>query len=645
MKWYQIIQAKGNATEAEILIYGDIGASWNEESITAANLVAELKAIPASVKQITVRINSIGGSVPDGIAIFNALRSHGARIVTQVDAAAYSIASYIFLAGDVRRIANNAMLMIHAPWMQIGDGNAAELRDKADLLDRYADIMATGYARAGAALDFKKILAERTERWFDAKEALAVGLATEICDKVQAYACYDADRFIPPHFKKESSTNDELQNAIDAVLKDDKKRREHIARIFTHAVPKRFNNAAMAKLMKECQNDMGCSVETAGQRILAKMAEGSFPVGGIHIDADDDMERDFIDAASDALLIRSGIRVPKPSPMAADLHRMGVMDMAARTLSAQGRATHDMSQSAILAAATTSTSDFPILLANTAGKALMLGYQNEPASHVLWTGEKEVSDFKTQTLVALSSAPNLEEVPELAEYTYGTFSEMGETFVVKTFGRLFGISRQALINDDLAVFVNQLNAFGAAARRLEADLVYGKLLGNPDMMDGIPLFHANHNNLAAVGSAITVESLGAARAAMRKQKGPGGVGYIDPRPAFLIVPVALETLAEQLLVSLVDPAKSNDTPNAAWVKSLTVVADPRLDEDSPAAWYLAVSPKQMDTIIRAYILGEDRPYYEEKIGFEIDGMEIKSRLDIGVGAIDFRGLYKNPGAN
>jgi hypothetical protein len=580
--------------------------------------------------------------VPDGIAIFNALRSHGARIVTQVDAAAYSIASYIFLAGDVRRIADNAMLMIHAPWMQTGNGNAAELRDKADLLDRYAGIMAAGYARAGAALDFKKILAERTERWFDAKEALAAGLATEIGDEVQAYACYDAARFNPP--RKEDSMDKELQNAIDAMLEDDKNRREDIAEVFSR-VPKGSDNAAMAKLMKECQNDMDCSAETAGQRILAKMAEGSRPVGGVHIDEDYDMGRDFTDAASDALLIRCGVRVPKPSPMAADLHRMGVMDMAARTLSVQGRATRGMSQSAILAAATTSTSDFPILLANTAGKALMLGYQNEPASHVLWTGEKEVSDFKTQTLVALSSAPNLEEVPELGEYTYGTFSEMGETFVVKTFGRLFGISRQALINDDLAVFVNQLNAFGAAARRLEADLVYGKLLGNPDMTDGIPLFHANHNNLAAVGSAITVESLGAARAAMRKQKGPGGVGYIDPRPAFLIVPVALETLAEQLLASLVDPAKSNDTPNAAWVKSLTVVADPRLDEDNPAAWYLAVSPKQMDTIIRAYISGEDRPYYEEKIGFEIDGMEIKSRLDIGVGAIDFRGLYKNPGAN
>jgi hypothetical protein len=164
------------------------------------------------------------------------------------------------------------------------------------------------------------------------------------------------------------------------------------------------------------------------------------------------------------------------------------------------------------------------------------------------------------------------------------------------------------------------------------------------MTDGIPLFHADHKNLAAAGSAIDIESLGAARAAMRKQKGPGNIGYIDPRPAFLIVPVSLETLAEQLLASLVDPAKSNDTPNADWVRALTVIADPRLDEDNPAAWYLAASPTQLDTIIRAYILGEDRPFYEEKIGFEVDGMEIKSRLDIGVGAIDFRGLYKNPGA-
>jgi hypothetical protein len=303
---------------------------------------------------------------------------------------------------------------------------------------------------------------------------------------------------------------------------------------------------------------MNCSVEEARHRLMAHLAKGSEPVGNYWMDPAP--SRDFIDAGVDALLMRSGIRVPRPSPMAADLAHLDVVAMADRLLTIQGRSTRGMGRSDVLNASL-STSDFPKLLSGMTGKALMLGYQNEPASHVLWTGEKEVRDFKQQTLVALSSAPDLREVGELGEYHYGVFSEMGETFEVRTFGRLFGISRQALINDDLGIFANQLNAFGSAARRLEADLVYGKLLGNPAMSDGIPLFHASHANLAAAGGAITLESLGAARAAMRKQRGPGNVGYVDPRPADLIVPVALETLAEQLVSSLVDPTKANDTPN------------------------------------------------------------------------------------
>lgn len=144
--------------------------------------------------------------------------------------------------------------------------------------------------------------------------------------------------------------------------------------------------------------------------------------------------------------------------------------------------------------------------------------------------------------------------------------------------------------------------------------------------------------------ALSVDSLGSARAAMRRQKGIAGTSHIDPQPRFLIVPVGLESKAEALLSSMVLYGATNNTDNLQWIRNLTLVADPRLDDASQTAWYLAASPSQIDTIVRAYLAGQSRPYYEENLEFEKDGIAIKSRLDFGCGVIDFRGLYKNPGA-
>lgn len=173
-------------------------------------------------------------------------------------------------------------------------------------------------------------------------------------------------------------------------------------------------------------------------------------------------------------------------------------------------------------------------------------------------------------------------------------------------------------------------------------MAYAKLLANPVMSDGKTLFHADHGNLAASGASLSVDSLGSARAAMRKQKGLAGE-FIDPQPRFLIVPVALETKAEQLLNSTVDPAKSNNTENLEWVRRLILVSDPRLDASSETAWYLAADPRQIEGIVRVYLEGEARPFLDQQEGWTRDTMEYKGRLDLGVGVIDWRGLYRNPG--
>jgi ATP-dependent protease ClpP protease subunit len=165
--------------EAELLIYGFIGGWY--EGVTAESIVEQLGAITAST--INVRINSDGGAVTDGIAIYNALRRHGARKVVTIDGIAASIASLIAMAGDEIIMAANTLMMIHAPsggeW-----GNAAAHREFADVLDTYATAMLESYARRVPAKrdQIDGILRSPKDTWFTAAQAVEYGLADRVLE-------------------------------------------------------------------------------------------------------------------------------------------------------------------------------------------------------------------------------------------------------------------------------------------------------------------------------------------------------------------------------------------------------------------------------------------------------------------------------
>ncbi|MGN6384404.1 MAG: head maturation protease, ClpP-related, partial [Dyella sp.] len=129
----------------ELIIYGLIGESWWEETVTATDVVAQLDALPPDTQQVHVRINSDGGSVPDGLVIYNALKRLNAQVIVTVDGVAQSIASLIAMAGDEVRMPATSIMMVHAP----GTGlfaNAAGMREMADTLDKWAASMAPAYA-------------------------------------------------------------------------------------------------------------------------------------------------------------------------------------------------------------------------------------------------------------------------------------------------------------------------------------------------------------------------------------------------------------------------------------------------------------------------------------------------------------------
>ena len=235
------------------------------------------------------------------------------------------------------------------------------------------------------------------------------------------------------------------------------------------------------------------------------------------------------------------------------------------------------------------------------------------------------------------------KVNESGEFKRGSIAESKESYRLETYGRVVGITRQVLINDDLDAFTRIPAMYGTAIATLESDVVWAVITANAVMADGVALFHASHKNLAATGSALSIGAIAEGRTAMAKQTGLDKKTVLNIRPSYLVVPAALELTAEQLIAQNLVPARTGDVVPQS-IRTIIPISEPRLDAISPTSWYLAANPAQIDTIEYAYLEGQQGAYIETRNGFDVDGVEIKCRLDFGAKAIDWRGLYKNAGA-
>jgi ATP-dependent protease ClpP protease subunit len=181
----------------EIYIYDDIGPEW-WGLIGAKTVLGELDKASKGAP-VTVRINSPGGDVVEAQAIYNALRRHsdaGGQVIVEIDALAASAASYVAMAGDTIRIAENAMLMIHNAWT-VAFGNASEMRSTADLLDKFDGIITATYSsRVGTKSTRQQIVDWMlAETWMTANEAVNRGFADEIGTPLHVAAAVKEGRF------------------------------------------------------------------------------------------------------------------------------------------------------------------------------------------------------------------------------------------------------------------------------------------------------------------------------------------------------------------------------------------------------------------------------------------------------------------
>jgi HK97 family phage prohead protease len=284
------------------------------------------------------------------------------------------------------------------------------------------------------------------------------------------------------------------------------------------------------------------------------------------------------------------------------------------------------------------TSDFATLLDGAVSAYLTERYAAAPSPLMRLAKPREVNDFRDIRALSISGSPELLLVEENAEYTYASLEESKESYRVATFGRILSMSRQLLINDNLGALQQAADWYARSAGTLRANVIAAVINGNVTLGDGKGLFHADHGNLAGAGGAISVAALSAGRVAMRNQKDRDGTTAIDIAPKFLVVGPAKETEAEQLLTTLAAAQVDEVNP---FPGKLELLVDQRITGNT---WYLFADPAQAPVVEYATLRGQgDGVSTATRLGFEVDGVETKARVDFGAGVVDYRGAYKNPG--
>jgi ATP-dependent Clp endopeptidase proteolytic subunit ClpP len=210
--WYKIEALSEDSTE--VMIYDVIGWPFND----AGEIIRALAGI--NTKTVTVRINSPGGDVFDAMAIFNALQSHKSKIITRIESLAASAASFIALAGKEVQAYQNAMVMIHDPWV-LAAGNQYDLREIADILEKISGNMVDIYSQNSKV--GKKEIREmlKAETWFTAKEAREKGFVDTIIDGKAAKAQFDLSMFahVPDEFTAEDH-DEPIARKYEKALRD-----------------------------------------------------------------------------------------------------------------------------------------------------------------------------------------------------------------------------------------------------------------------------------------------------------------------------------------------------------------------------------------------------------------------------------------
>jgi ATP-dependent protease ClpP protease subunit len=726
----------------EILIYGIVGDEW--DGLDAKTLFA---LIASDDGDIVVRINSPGGYVMEGLAIFNALaaaKAAGRKVTVHIDGLAASMASVIAMVGDEIIMADNALMMIHNPW-DVAIGDARELRAAADKLDVIRDQLVRIYSgQTGLSADDLIPMLD-AETWLTSEQALEQKFITSVSEASNAAACNVSAfgfRKAPESpvisamamlgtprtaaaapkrpqektmdlyktraalvaaiatFQKDGGTQNEIDKIVKSAValnaQDALPATGALALTpATNAPAPQTDTSVVALTTADVQNAVtaersrvgtiralgskhnlpgdfidslvndGTPLATAREKILDKLAEEGDAANIGHNSparVTVDQREKFREGATNWLLVKAGVAhlVEKAAALngkpikidPGEFRGVRNVDLARESLGNLGVniTTRDpdqivrqamTSQGAVI---TQTTSDFPVLFENAIHRTLQAAYATTPDTWTRFCGTGTVTDFRPHSRYLRGSFGALDNVNESGEFKNKAIPDLAkEAITASTKGNIINLSRQAIVNDDMEVFSGLAVDLGRAAKlTIEID-VFALLNSNPIMNDGKPLFHADHGNLAAAGAAPSVAAFDAIRVAMAQQKDVSGNEFLDIRPSILLLALALGGAARVINGSQYDPDAVNklQRPNIVNGMFEDIVDSPRL---SGAAYYAFADPNVAPAIEVVFLNGVTEPFTDSQDGWRVDGVEWKVRHDYGVGAVNWRSAYKQPGA-
>lgn len=453
----------------------------------------------------------------------------------------------------------------------------------------------------------------------------------------------------------------ERRDAIEALFLGERWQAAEYQAIRTAALSERWS---VQRAKDELLRAVGAGVESVARGSTFTQGDRPAPAyAGGHVAAGDDARDKFARGAELAIAVRAGLETDKDKIREArggQFTGMTLSELAREFCAVAGINVRGLSRDRMVAAALRGGSvrgtgivnqvvaDFPSLLENIANKALLLGYEEPIETWRMIARPGTLTDFRQSSRTGLSEFDDLDLIRDGAEYRVGKFQDRAEKITLQTFGKLFRITRQAIINDDLQAFTQVPRKLGRAASRMVGDVAYNAFLTNPVLnQDGLALFVAGHNNLISAGNGPPgVAQLSTMKARMGTQKDTNGqVNGLNIRPSRVVVPLALEDAARTLQTAEFNPlttATNSSVPNIHR-GTFETVADARLDAVSAVQWYAFADPNLYDTIEVGFLDGQQEPFLESEDGWTIDGVEFKVRIDCAAIPLDFRTMVRNNG--
>jgi len=587
----------------------------------------------------------------------------------------------------------NSLFHLHSVWGN-ASGNAERMRTAADQFDAHEAIYKNIYAEKSgqeeAVLQEWMDTGQGAGTWFNASEALAAGFATEVADALPARASVPLPegRFavlpeaalawvgdsVRIHANPDIGAMATSASAAEAATPEPQAPPLALAveppaaavqvqpeqGVDTAAVKREVEirrAAAYAKISPEEVDALVASGKPLNEVTIelikahAKAAESPSPAGhparmGVTRDQGDTLAQAF----GDELARRAGL-ISAPTDVGKQVYGFSARELCRAWLDRNGVQTAGRSVNELISMAFHSTSDLASLFENTANKSLRAGYEEETQTWTPLSNRSDLPDFKKASNVDFSARLIPQPIKEGGAYKTGVLNDGKGTWQLFSYGLEVGLTRQAVINDDLGALGEVPMMQGRGCRLLESNLIWALFttgsLGATVTLDGKELFHADHNNtISGANSVIGIAGMDLAKVKLRKQK-DSSENSLNLPPSYLLVPPDLETNALQFLFPT-GYAPANLTgangPNP-FAGGVQLIVENRLADatNGTKKWYLTSSPTRVPMIRHGYLQGEAGPVLTQEEKRNPDVLSLLVRMDFGCTLLDWRGFVRSAG--